>query len=189
METVIGLFSGAAAASGSTAAATTAATAAPAVAATAAPAFSLSQILSGGATLLSAVSAISAGAAQADALEAQATDTEMQKPLEVIQGLERRNEIKRATMQAVADIDTATAAGGADLSFGTPSVARRQAQRQGDYAANSNAWTTGATIDRLELRKKTYLQMAGRARMAGLVDGLATGFSGFARLYDTRRPV
>lgn len=180
MQALFGLFAG------GTAATTTAAAAAPAAAATttAATGLSLSQVISGGATLLSSLSAISAGQTQARALEMQANDAEMQKPLELLQGLQRKNEAQRAMMQAVSDIDTSYAASGADLSFGTASVARKAAFREGDLAMNSNSWTTGANIDRLEERKKEYLRMAGRARMAGLFDGFATGLSGFAKLAE-----
>jgi len=180
MQLLFGAFAGAAAPA--------AATAAAPVAATAASGFSLSQVLSGGATLLSAVSSIAAGNAKADELKAQAQDAQMQKPLEVIQGLQRRNEIKRATMQAVGDIDTATAASGADLTFGTPAQARKAAFREGDFAANSNTWTTGSTVDRLELRRKEYLRMAGKARLAGVFEGLTTGLTGFARLSSIGGP-
>lgn len=186
MMTLFGLFSGASAAAAPAAA--TAATAAT-TAATTAGGLSISQILGGTATLLSAVSSIAAGNAQGDALEAQARDAQDQKPLELLQGLQRKNDIKRATMQAVAEIDTTTAASGTDLTYGTPVQARKAAFNEGDSGLNTNANTTGATLDRLDLRNKEYLKMARNARTAGLFDGFVTGLSGFSRLYDTRKPV
>lgn len=186
MMAMWGLFSGAAASAAPAAA--TAATAAT-TAATTAGGLSISQILGGTATLLSAVSSIAAGNAQGDSLEAQARDTEAQKPLELLQGLQRKNDIKRATMQAVAEIDTTTAASGTDLTYGTPVQARKAAFNEGDLGLNTNANTTGATLDRLDLRNKEYLRMAKNARLAGLVDAFSTGFSGFSKLYETRKPV
>ena len=182
MMPFLGLFSGGAAA-GATTAATAATTAAATTAAVAAPTFSISQLLGGSATILSAAASIAAGNQQAEMYEDQARETRMQKPLELIEGLHRRNEIKKATAQAVADQDVAYAASGADLSFGTPTVARSQAFREGDYAANTNAMTTGNSIDQLELKSKSYLQMAGRARQIGMFEGLVGAFTGFSKMF------
>ena len=90
---------------------------------------------------------------------------------------------KRQTAAAVAEQDVAYAASGADLSFGTPQVARSQAFREGDYAANTNAMTTGNTIDHLELRRKNYLRMAGQARSMGMFEGLVGGLTGFSKMF------
>lgn len=193
MQALFGLVAGAAGAfpaAPAAAAATTAATTgglgsviygAPAAAA-ATSGFSISQLLAGGATVLSTVASISAADAQGDALEAQAAEAQAQKPLELIEGLSRRNEIKKATMSAVADQDVAYAASGADLSFGTPRQARSNAFREGDHALNTNALTIGATLDQLDLRSKTYLGMASRARSLGWLEGLTTAGLGFSRL-------
>jgi len=176
MQALFGLFGA------GSAAAPAAATAATATAAAAAPAFSVSQVLGGTATLLSAVSSIAAGQQQADALEAQAIDTQSQKSLELIQGLDRKNQAKKATAQAISDINTSYAASGADLTFGTPAVARAAAFQEGDYTLNSNTWTTGSTIDRLEEKRQELLRQAGYARMAGLFEGFTTGLTGIAKL-------
>jgi hypothetical protein len=175
MQALLGLF-GAGSAAAPAAAATATTTAA------AAPAFSVSQLLGGTATLLSAVSSIAAGNQQADALKAQAIDTQSQKSLELIQGLDRKNQAKKATAQAVSDINTAYAASGADLTFGTPAVARASAFQEGDFTENSNTWTTGSTIDRLEEKRQELLRQAGYARMAGLFEGFTTAASGISKL-------
>lgn len=188
MMPFLGLFSGGAAAAAApaaaaTTAATTAATVAAPVAAAAAPTFSISQLLGGATTVLSAAASIAAGNQQAQMYEQQAREAEQQKPLELIEGLHRRNEIKKATAAAVAEQDVAYAASGADLSFGTPTVARSQAFREGDYAMNTNAMTTGNSIDQLELRRKNYLRMAGQARQMGVFEGLIGAFSGFSKMF------
>lgn len=183
MEALFGLVAGAtatAAPAAATGLGTVIGYTAPAAAASSG--FSISQLLAGGATVLSAVSSIAAGNAQGDALEAQAAEAQQQKPLELIEGLSRRNEISKATQAAVAEQDVAYAASGADLSFGTPRQARSNAFREGDYAQNTNALTTGSTLDQLDLRTKTYLGMAGRARSLGLFEGLATAGLGFSKL-------
>lgn len=185
----LGLFGGGAAAATTTAAttaataATTAATVAAPVAAAAAPTFSISQLLGGATTILSAAASIAAGNQQAEMYEQQARETEMQKPLELLEGLNRRNDIKKATAAAVAEQDVAYAASGADLSFGTPTVARSSAFREGDYALSTNATVTGNSIDQLGLKAKSYLQMAGRARQMGVFEGLVGAFSGFSKMF------
>ena len=185
----LGLFGGGAAAAAPAAAttaataATTAATVATPVAAAAAPTFSISQLLGGATTILSAAASIAAGNQQAEMYEQQARETEMQKPLELIEGLQRRNEIKKATAAAVAEQDVAYAASGADLSFGTPTVARSNAFREGDYALNTNSAVTGNTIDQLEVKRKNYLQLAGRARQMGIFEGIVGAFSGLSKMF------
>lgn len=180
----LGLFSGgAAAATAPVAAATTAATAVPAVAAATAPTFSISSLLGGATTILSAAASIAAGNQQAEMYEQQARETDMQKPLELLEGLNRRNDIKKATAAAVADQDVAYAASGADLSFGTPTVARSNAFREGDYSLSTNAAVTGNTIDQLELKRKNYLKMAGQARQMGVFEGIIGAFSGFSKMF------
>lgn len=189
MMPFLGLFGGGAAAAAPAAAATATGLGsvigytAPAVAAATAPTFSISSLLGGGATILSAAASIAAGNQQAEMYEDQARETRMQKPLELIEGLHRNTEIKKATAAAVAEQDVAYAASGADLSFGTPTVARSQAFREGDYAMNTNAMTTGNSIDQLELKAKSYLQMAGRARQMGMFEGLVGAFSGFSKMF------
>lgn len=185
MQALFGLFTGGAGAAGATAATGAAATGA---AAGAAGGLSLSQILSGGATVLSSVASIAAGNAQADAYKAQAEDAQAQKPLELLQGLQRKNEAKRAMIDAIGDINTSYAASNTDLTFGTPTVARQRAFQEADLAQTSNAMSTGATIDRLEQKRKNYLSMAGRARAAGLFEGLTSGLTGLSRLAQTQVP-
>ncbi len=158
------LFSGGAAA-GTAAAGATATT-------TAASGFSLASILQGTATVLGVVSAIGAGNQDAAALEAQAVDAEREKPLETLQGIERRSSIKQAMADAVGAQDVAYAASGVDLSFGTAGAARKDAFREADLASTTATGTEQVRVSRLDERAASYRRAAKQARRAGLVSGL-----------------
>lgn len=176
METVIGLFTGAAgggAAAGAGAAAAGAGAAA-ATGAAAAGGISFSTILQGGLGILSAISAINAANTQADNLELQADDARREQPLETLQGITRRTSIKKAMMDAVGEQDVAYAASGTDLSFGTPSVARTQAFREADTALETDNGTQITRQARLQEREANYLKMARKARQGGIFDAIST---------------
>lgn len=183
MQTLFSLFTGGAAAGGAaagTAAAGTAATAGM----TAAQGFSLSQLLAGGATVLSMMSSFQAGDAEAEALEQQAEDAAREQPLETLQGIERRVGLKRAAADSIGALDVAYAASGTDLSFGTPAQARKDAYRELDLGLAADAGTQMTRTARLEERRKNYLRMAGRARTAGRFEGFMTGLSGASRIAE-----
>jgi hypothetical protein len=177
MQMLMGLFTG-----GTSAASTAAATGA--AASTATSGFSLSTLLQGGSTVLSAVSSIAAGNQQAQAYELEASDAEQQKSLETLQGINRRASIKQAMMDAVGQQDVAYAASGTDLSFGTAAQARKDAFREADTALGVDAGNEMTTLARLEERRKNYMQMAGNARMMGLFDGFLTGVKGVTSIMD-----
>ncbi|MBY2992496.1 hypothetical protein HF272_13760 [Rhizobium leguminosarum] len=173
METIIGLFAGAAGGAGATAGAAAGAGAATAGAA-AAGGISFSTILQGGLGLLSAFSAISAANTQADSLELQADDARREQPLETLQGIARRSSIKKAMIDAVGEQDVAYAASGTDLSFGTPSVARTQAFREADMALETDNGTQITRQARLQEREANYLKMARKVRQGGTFDAIST---------------
>lgn len=159
---------GASAAAGAGAAATGAA----ATGAAAATGISFSTILQGGLGLLSAVQAINAGNAQADALNAQADDAAREQPLETLQGISRRASIKRDYMDAIGKQDVAYAASGTDLSFGTPAVARTEAFREGDLALETDSGTQMTRQGRLLEREAQYRKQASKARQSGIFDAI-----------------
>lgn len=165
------LTGGGAAAAGTAVAGATAATGA------ATGGFSLSSLLQGTATLLGAVSAIGAGEAEADLLEAKAIDAEAQVPLETLQGIQRRASIKRELMDSIGSQDTAFAASGVDLSFGTPGVARREAFREADLGLTSDAGTQETRQNRLHERSRSFRRSARRARKRGFVNAIGAGLS------------
>lgn len=154
-----------------------AATAAPVVGGAATGGFSFASILQGGATLLGAMSAIQAGNAEADALNAQAIDAEAQKPFEMLQGMSRRSSIRREMLAALGDQDVAYAASGVDLSFGTPAQARREAFREGDNALTNDQATEESRLTRLTERSNNYRRAARRARSRGYVTALGDGIN------------
>lgn len=161
---------------GAPAAASTAATAGAA----AGSGFSLASILQGTATVLGVVSSISAGKAEADAMEAQAIDARREQEIETLSGIERRGSIKRALAEAVGAQDVAYAASGVDLSFGTASQARTEAFREADLAFTGASATEQTRISRLMEHAANYRAGAKRARRAGLVTGLTGGLKGAA---------
>lgn len=174
METIIGLFAGAAGSGAAAATGVATAGAAASAGAAATGGISFATILQGGLGLLSAVSAINAGNAQADSLEAQAEDAKREQPLETLQGIARRASIKRDMMDAVGKQDVAYAASGTDLSFGTPSVARREAFREADLALETDNGTQQTRQARLQEREANYLKMARKARQGGIFDAAMT---------------
>lgn len=170
------LFGGSAAATAGTAAGTAATTAGTAAAAggAAASGLSIGSILQGTAGVLGAVSAISAGRAQADGYEQAANEAKQQQTLTTLEGISRRTSIKQAMVDQVGQQDTAFAASSTDLSFGTPNQARKEAFQQADLGLATQAGTEMSTQAQLSDRERNYRKMAGKARASGWIDA-ATG--------------
>jgi hypothetical protein len=169
---------GAAAAGTAGAAATTAGSVATTAATTAGIAgsgISLSSILQGTATVLGIVASLGAGAAEADALEAQAIDAEREKPLETLQGINRRQSIRRDFADAIAAQDVAYAGSGVDLSFGTARQARSDAAREADLGIAVDVGTETTRISRLSERAASYRRSAKRARRSGVLNAVMGG--------------
>ncbi|MFC0809120.1 hypothetical protein ACFHWW_27380 [Ensifer sp. P24N7] len=146
--------------------------------------FSLSSLLQGTATVFSAFSALGAGNADAEQLELAADDAAREKPLETLQGINRRSGIKAEMMNRIAEQDVANAASGVDLSFGTPTQARSDAFREGDLALATDVGTEQTRIARLTEREANYRKRAKRARSAGRLDALTIGLKGATSLAD-----
>lgn len=153
---------------------------------TAAQTVTLSQILQGGFTVLSAASSIAAGAADADAMSAQAEDALAEIPLENLQGINRRNSIRAQMAEAIGAQDVAYAASGVDLSFGTARQARKDSYREADFALTNDQAVQTTRTSRLQLRAAEYRKAAKRARWGGLVDAGATLFKGFGEIAGRR---
>ncbi|WP_295805938.1 hypothetical protein [uncultured Nitratireductor sp.] len=179
---VAGLFGG-----GGGAAATGAATAAGSAVSTAS---TIGTILEGGATVLGLVSSIAAGSAQQEQMELAAIDAEREQPLEILQNIDRRTSLKAAAADAIGEMDTAYAASGVDLSFGSARQARQDVFRETDLGLTTDAGTTMSRLSRLQERASSYRQMGKRAMRAGVLGGLAGAASGFSRMagrYPMRR--
>lgn len=175
-----GLFGGGAAAGA------TAATGAATGAAAATGGISLSTILQGTASVLGLVASIGAGRAEADMLEAQAIDAEREKPLETLQGISRRQSIRRQMAEAIGAQDVAYAASGVDLSFGTAREARSDAFREADTALAADIGNEQTRISRLSERAASYRRAAKNARRMGFINGLlgfADNVSGMVQRY------
>lgn len=160
-------------------AAGTAVAAAPAAASTG---ISISSILQGVATVGGLVASISAGNAEAEKLNAEAVDAEREKTFEVVQSADRKRSLLKAAQEAVGDLDTAYAASGVDLSFGTARQARSEIFRETDLGLDSDSATTSMRLDRLTERASNYRKMAKRAKKMGLINGIVPALSGFASL-------
>lgn len=163
--------------------AATVATAAPmslAPAATsAASVFSLSSpwltALQIGATGLGALSGLAAGEQKAAALTAQATDAEIQSDSERIAGTERRAGLKAAAAEQMAERQAAYAAGGVDLSFGTPVTAKAQDLAQAERALAIDQGNEDINRARLLEKANSYRLAAKEARRGAMIGALTKG--------------
>lgn len=144
--------------------------------------FSLAGLLQGGATVLGIVSKFAAGAAEADRAEADALDAQRERALERLQGIDRRTSIRAQLAEAIGAQGVAYASSGLDLTFGTASQARADAFREADLALTTDANTEQVRDSRLVERAANYRSAAKRARMGGVLDGLAYGAESFARI-------
>lgn len=149
---------------------------------TAGSGLTLAKLLSGTATVLGMFNEISAGKADAEAATLAAIDAEREKPLETLQGINRRAALKQDMMDKVGQQDVAYAASGVDLSFGTPGQARRDAFREGDRALTNDVATEQTRVARLDERAANYRKRAARAKASGLFSAATTGLSGLSRL-------
>ncbi len=143
---------------------------------------SLASILQGVATVAGVVASIGAGAAEAERQELAADDAEREVALETLQGVQRRGSIKRQLVEAVGAQDTAYAASGVDLSFGTARQARQDSYREADLGLTSDAGTEMTRSSRLVERAANYRRAAKQSRILGLFNGLSQGASGFAKI-------
>lgn len=138
-------------------------------------------ILSGGATVASALAAQRAGKEQALSLEFQAQDAQVEARQEGIQGMERRNSLRKALIDSIAESDTAYAASGVDLSFGTPVVARDQASRDAERALTIDQSSEDLRRSRLNQRASNLRVMAAQARRGGLAKATGLYLDGAAQ--------
>lgn len=130
---------------------------------------------------LSAFSQMQVGQEKAAALNAAAADTESQIGNEQMIGQERRASLKRQAAEAMAEKQAAYAAGGVDLSFGTPQTAQAQDTRDAEHALALDQGTENQRIGRLNAKAAEYRASAKSAKSASLmkafVEGAGTVFS------------
>ncbi len=168
LAATIGLFTGGgAAATGATAAAGAAGVGA------ATGGISLSSILTGITTVGGLAFSVMSGSAEAAAMKAQAADADREQALENLQGIDRRRALKAAASEAIGEMDAAYAASGVDLSFGSARQARQSAYRELDLGLTSDAGTQETRLARLQERAANYRRAAKRAKLSGVVGGIA----------------
>lgn len=139
-------------------------------------------ILQGGATVGSVLAAQRAGQADAWKLDMAARDAEIEIGVEEVKGLERRNSIKAALVEAIGERDVAAAASGLDLTFGTPALARREAQRDAERALGNDLATEEFRKARLRERAANYRIAAGQARSGALAKAAGLALTGAASM-------
>jgi hypothetical protein len=134
-----------------------------------------STILQGGATVASVLGAVGAGNEQSRTLMAQAADARTEQDIEAIRGNERRDSLRRSLLQTLGERDVAAAASGVDLSFGTPAIARQEAQRDAESALTMDKSTEDFRVARLEERANEFTRSAKAARRGGLIRAIGAG--------------
>ena len=129
----------------------------------------LGSILSGGATVLSALSSLSAGQQQSAAYQAEAAQASVDAVQETIDGRQRRDGLRRDLIARLGENDVAYSASGLDLSFGTPVVARDESVRSASAALSNDLSNEEAKRRRLVERSDALKRMAKSARQAGAI--------------------
>jgi hypothetical protein len=129
--------------------------------------FSFASVLQGGMGVLSAMSALRAGQAQSEMYLSQAADTRLDVTQEAIDATDRQTGLRKQLLAALGERDTAYAASGVDLSFGTPVQARTEAVQDANDAISVDQSNSDLRKSRLRSRAAGYEAMAADAKSAG----------------------
>lgn len=127
---------------------------------------SFGSVLQGGMGILSAMSALRAGQSQAAMYTSQAADTRLDVTQEGIDATERQTGLRKQLLSALGERDTAYAASGVDLSFGTPVQARTEAIQEANNAIAVDQSNADIRQSRLRARAATLDGMAADAKSA-----------------------
>jgi hypothetical protein len=147
------------------------ATAATATAASAAPSF-FATALQGGMSVMSAMSAVRAGDAQADSYREQSAASLFDAKNEQINSTNRQAGLRRELVESLGQRDAAYAASGVDLSFGTPAVARDQAIDDANRALEGDSANRDMRVARLKERSAGFDRMAKESARSGRLKAL-----------------
>jgi hypothetical protein len=131
----------------------------------------LSTILQGSATAMSVRGASLAAEYEAQSLETRALDADFEARQEEILGMERRSAIRQELSDADGELQTAYAASGVDLTFGTPVQARQRAIAEANRALSTDVATQQQRVGRLNQRRSIYLGQARQRRRAASLAG------------------
>jgi hypothetical protein len=140
----------------------------------------LSSILSGTATVAGMMGAQASAEESARTLTAQAMDARSEQDIERLRGGERRDSLRRALLQTLGERDVAAAASGVDLSFGTPAIARDEAERDAERALATDRSTEDLRVARLQERESEFLRAASSTKRAGRLKAFGLGAQGVA---------
>ena len=124
---------------------------------------------------LSALSTINAGNEKADQLLASAADADSAAVNERVTGTERRASLKRQAAESMAEKQAAYAAGGVDLSFGTPTIARAQDTRDAEHALAIDQGTEDQRVARNAERAAQFRAAASKAKSNSLMKAFLQG--------------
>jgi hypothetical protein len=122
-----------------------------------------------------AISAMREGQEKSAALKLQAVDARNDAQQEQLAGAQRADALRRQLLEEQGQRDAATAAGGVDLSFGTPAMARAQADDDSARALSLNASSVDTRSARYLERAANYQTMARSASRGGMLKALGIG--------------
>ncbi len=145
-------------------------------------------ILSGAATVGSVINAQRGGDQQGAMLDSRALDTETSMRAESVQGLARGNSLRQQLITQIGQRDVSAAASGADLSFGTPALARAEDVKAGSRALDLDQSTTDYNRSVLAEQAANLRAMAAEARQGGLAKAAGLGLTGAASLLRRGNP-
>lgn len=141
-----------------------------------------STILQGGATIASIMGTMQAGQEKGRTLELSARDQATETTLEQARGIERRDSLRRSLLDALGERDVAAAASGVDLSFGTASTARDEANRDAARALSADEATEELRVARFAERASELRRAAASSRRGALINAFGQGVKGVASI-------
>lgn len=124
-------------------------------------------VLQGGLGIVQAMGALRAGQTQSSAYRSEAADTRLDVTQEAIDATDRQTSLRKQLIAALGERDTAYAASGVDLSFGTPQQARTEAIQSASDAITTDQSNSDLRKSRLRSRAASLDAMAADASSAG----------------------
>jgi hypothetical protein len=124
---------------------------------------------------LGAVSTLAAGNEKSESLKAQAADADLAASNELIVGGERRSSLRAQAAQKIAERQAAYAAGGVDLSFGTPQTAQAQDVADTERGLAIDQGTEDQNRARFAERAGQFRRAAKSARSAATIKAFTSG--------------
>ncbi|WP_336800484.1 hypothetical protein [Kaistia sp. MMO-174] len=139
-------------------------------------------ILSGVATVGSALSSLAGGKQEAAGLRMQADQANFDARQEEVEGVRRTTKLKRALLQALGENDVAYAASGIDLGSGVAEDNRANAEKLAATEISIDRSTTEARAAMYRSRAASFTRLASSAESSSLLKALGIGAEGGLRL-------